>query len=96
MIIPQLMFAGAFVPLDKMLPPARILSELMISKWALQLTARLTDLSGNFSAQFPPAFAEAYQKELDVTAWVPWVVLGAFTLVFLAATLVVQKRKDVL
>jgi ABC-type multidrug transport system permease subunit len=96
MIIPQLMFAGAFVPLDKMLPPARILSELMISKWALQLTAGLTDLSGNFSAQFPPAFAEAYQKELDFTAWVPWVVLGAFTLVFLTATLFVQKRKDVL
>ncbi len=96
LIIPQLIFAGALVPLDKMLPPARVVSDLMISKWSLQLTGHLTDLSGRFSAQFPPSFADAYRDELDITAWAPWVVLCAFTLVFLTATLLVQKRKDVL
>lgn len=96
LIIPQLIFAGALVPLDKMLPPARVVADLMISKWSLQLTGHLTDLSGRFAAQFPPSFADAYQDELDITVWVPWVVLGAFTLVFLTATLLVQKRKDVL
>jgi ABC-type multidrug transport system permease subunit len=96
LIIPQLIFMGALVPLGKMLPPARVVADLMISKWSLQLTGHMTDLGARFSAQFPPSFAEAYRDELDITAWVPWVVLAAFTLVFLAATLVVQKRKDVL
>ncbi|HSP55617.1 MAG TPA: ATP-binding cassette domain-containing protein [Dehalococcoidia bacterium] len=96
LIIPQLIFMGALVPLDKMLPPARVVSDLMISKWSLQLTGQMTDLGARFSAQFPPTFADAYREELDITAWVPWVVLCAFTVVFLTATLVVQKRKDVL
>ena len=95
-LIPQLVFAGALVPYDRMLDPAKVLSQLMISKWALQLTGSLTDLSERFNAQFPTPFAQPYANQFDSNSWLPWAVLSAFIAGMLAATVIVQKRKDVL
>ena len=95
LLIPQLIFAGALVPLDHMLAPAKVISQFMISKWALQLAGSLTDLSERFVAQFPSVFAEPYRNELDPIVWLPWVVLAAFTTIMLLATILVQLRKDV-
>jgi len=96
LLIPQLIFAGALVPLDRMLPPARALSQVMISKWALELTGSLSDLGDRFAAQFPPSLADPYRHEFDGASWAPWVVLAAFSIGMLAATMIAQKRKDVL
>ncbi len=95
-IIPQLIFAGALVPLDGMLAPARVVSQLMISKWALQLTGTLSNLGERFTAQFPPSFAAPYQEQFDGASFLPWLILAAFSVAMLAATILVQKRKDVL
>jgi len=95
-LIPQLVFAGALVPYDKMLAPAKVVSQLMISKWALQLTGSMTDLSERFAAQFPASFGGPYADQFDDPSWPPWVVLTAFFVVMLTATAIVQKRKDVL
>jgi ABC-type multidrug transport system ATPase subunit len=95
-LIPQLVFAGALVAYDKMLLPAKVLSQLMISKWALQLTGSMTELSERFVAQFPASFGGPYANQFDDPAWPPWVVLGALFVAMLAATVLVQKRKDVL
>jgi ABC-type multidrug transport system ATPase subunit/CRP-like cAMP-binding protein len=95
LLIPQLIFAGALVPLEGMLLPAKILSNLMISKWALQLSARLANLDGLFRQQFPESFAGPYESGLDVEAWLPWTVLGAMTALMLVAAAIVQRMKDV-
>ena len=95
-LIPQLVFAGALVAYDKMLAPAKIVSQLMISKWALQLTGNMTNLSERFVAQFPSSFGGPYANQFDGATWPPWIVLAALFLVMLAATVLVQKRKDVL
>jgi hypothetical protein len=78
-----------------MLLPAKILSNLMISKWALQLSARLASLDGLFRQQFPESFAGPYESGLDVEAWLPWTVLGAMTALMLVAAAIVQRMKDV-
>jgi ABC-type multidrug transport system ATPase subunit/CRP-like cAMP-binding protein len=95
-LIPQLVFAGALVPYGHMLAPAKVVSQLMISKWALQLTGSLTDLSERFTAQFPSSFAQPYADQFDSNSWLPWAVLPAFFIGMLAATVIVQKKKDVL
>jgi ABC-type multidrug transport system permease subunit len=95
-LIPQLVFAGALVAYDKMLAPAKVVSQLMISKWALQLTGSMTDLSERFAAQFPASFGGPYANQFDDPSWPPWVVLAAFFVLMLAATAIVQKQKDVL
>ena len=94
-LIPQLVFAGALVAYDKMLAPAKVVSQLMISKWALQLTGTMTDLSERFVTQFPASFGGPYADQFDDPSWPPWVVLATFFIVMLAATAIVQKRKDV-
>jgi ABC-type multidrug transport system ATPase subunit/CRP-like cAMP-binding protein len=95
-LIPQLVFAGALVAYDKMLAPAKVVSQLMISKWALQLTGTMTDLSERFAAQFPASFGGPYADQFDGSSLLPWIVLPAFFIVMLAATAIVQKQKDIL
>jgi ABC-type multidrug transport system permease subunit len=95
LLIPQLIFAGALIPVDRMLTPAKVLSQLMISKWALQLTGKIAHLDTLFAPQFPDAFARPYENGFDVLGWLPWAVLSAFVVLMLAATIVIQKRKDV-
>jgi len=93
-LIPQLVFAGALVPYDHMLAPAKVVSQFMISKWALQLTGSLTDLSERFVVQFPSSFAQPYADQFDSNSWLPWAVLSVFIIGMLAATVIVQKQKD--
>ncbi len=93
-LIPQLIFAGALVPVPRMLLPAEAVSQVMISKWALQLTGGLTDLSERFVAQFPAAYAQPYADQLDAAHWVSWVVLAAFSIGMLALTILAQRLKD--
>jgi ABC-type multidrug transport system ATPase subunit/CRP-like cAMP-binding protein len=96
LLIPQLIFAGALVPLDRMLVPAKVLAQLMISKWSLELAGSITDLAPRFEAQFPPGFADPYRSAFEGASWAPWAVIVGFTVVMLGATLLIQKRKDVL
>jgi len=96
LLIPQLMFAGALVPLEQMLGPAKALAQLMMSKWSLELTGSIADLAPRFQAQFPPAIASPYETAFDILPWTHWGALAAFVVVMLAATLVAQKRKDAL
>ena len=96
LLIPQLIFAGALVPLDRMLAPAKVIAQLMIGKWSLELAGSITDLGPRFSAQFPPSVADPYRSAFGVVPWVPWVEPIGFSLVMLSATVVVQKRKDLL
>jgi ABC-type multidrug transport system ATPase subunit/CRP-like cAMP-binding protein/ABC-type multidrug transport system permease subunit len=95
-LIPQLIFAGALVPFDKMPLVGDILSYGMISRWALQLTGGIADLSARFDTQFPRVFSAPYVNQFDDAMWVRWVILAGFAVGMTIATMIVQKRKDVL
>ncbi len=95
LLIPQIIFAGALVPLDQMLAPARAVAQVMISKWSFQLTGGITDLAPRFSEQLPPSIGGPYASQFDTAMWLPWVVLVGFTVGMLAAAVAVQKRKDI-
>lgn len=96
LLIPQLIFAGAGVPLDRMLPPAKIISLFMISRWSLQLAGNITHLGERFSAQLPPVFADPYRNQFEVMVWLPWTVLAAFAVSMLVAATAIQKRRGAL
>lgn len=68
---------------------------LMNPEGGIQLTGCLTDLSDRFAAQFPASFAQPYADQFDSNSWVPWAVLAALFVGMLAATMIVQKQKDV-
>ncbi len=101
LLIPQLIFAGAIVPLSEMLRPARIISDFMVSKWSLELFGGLADLDtrvfhqsilqlGQISVRITDnPFSGAFDQQL---VW-RWLVLAAFAVAFIAATALVQARK---
>ncbi len=93
-VIPQLIFDGSFVPIEKMLAPARAVSYLAMSRWSLELTAGLTHLSARFANQLPEAFAKPFEDAFTPAAALHWSILVLFVVVPLAATLFIQKRKD--
>jgi ABC-type multidrug transport system ATPase subunit len=94
LLIPQLIFDGSFVPVDKMLLPARLLSNAVLSRWSLELSGHITNLSERFAAQLPAAFSQPYQDAFTIDPAVHWSVLAIFICAPLALTLVLQKRKD--
>ena len=94
LLIPQLMFAGALVPVNKMLEPAKVLAQLMIDKWSLELAGGITQLAPRFEAQYPTAFGAPYASAFDSASWVQWCVLAGFVVAMLGGTLFAQKRKD--
>jgi ABC-type multidrug transport system ATPase subunit/ABC-type multidrug transport system permease subunit len=96
LLIPQLMFAGALVPVEQMLGPAKGLAQLMMSKWSLELAGSIAHLAPRFQAQLPPGVVSPYQSAFDILPWTHWGALVGFVVAMLAATLIAQKRKDVL
>jgi len=94
LLIPQLIFDGSFVPIEKMLVPAQALANVILSRWSLELAASITDMSERFAAQLPAQFASPYQEAFTVTAAFHWTVVALFVIVPVLLTLVAQKRKD--
>ena len=106
-LIPQLIFAGSTVPRSEMSQASRVVSELTISKWGLELAGAATDLDSRIFAQ------STHEREMpaelggnvDVRVSTPfddafkvdmplrWGVLAGFFVVFVAATYVVQARR---
>jgi ABC-type multidrug transport system ATPase subunit/ABC-type multidrug transport system permease subunit len=96
LLIPQLMFAGALVPLEQMLGPAKGLAQLMMSKWSLELTGSIAHLMPRFQAQLLPGIGSPYQSAFDIFPWTHWGALIGFVVAMLGATFLAQKRKDAL
>jgi ABC-type multidrug transport system permease subunit len=95
LVIPQLLLAGALVPLEQMLGPAKVLAQLMMSKWALELTGSMTGLESRFQ-ELATVGLEPWRPAFDIVPWTHWGALAGFVVAMLGATLVAQKRKDVL
>jgi hypothetical protein len=85
---------------------SRAISDITITKWALELGGGITDLQERFEDQ-STIVAEApngstvvveipeqpYADAFDGDIWVRWAVLAGSAVLFTAGTLVVQQRK---
>ncbi|MFN0148124.1 MAG: ATP-binding cassette domain-containing protein [Dehalococcoidia bacterium] len=109
LLIPQLIFAGATVPRRDMSPGGRVISNLTVTKWSLELMAGITNLRDREAHQafapivpFPdtpemlmpiPEDKRPFAAAFRQPLPPKWAVLGGFAVVFLFATLVVQSLK---
>jgi ABC-type multidrug transport system ATPase subunit len=87
---PQVLFAGAILPLSAMVLAGRWISYLMPDRWGFDALGRGMDVSplwaSGRSALGRPLLA-SYGTSFDRAMWGDWVILAAFTCVFLAATI---------
>jgi len=87
---PQVLFAGAILPLSAMVLAGRWISYLMPDRWGFDALGRGTDVralwASGRSALGKPLLA-SYGTSFDRPVWGDWLILAAFTCVFLAATI---------
>jgi ABC transport system ATP-binding/permease protein len=93
-LIPQLLFAGAIVPADKMGEPVQTLSALMFAQWSFAGIG--TSLGMNERIAEDPQFAMADRfgtDFFDVQEVICVLILLAFLLVFFASTALLLRRQ---
>jgi ABC transport system ATP-binding/permease protein len=87
---PQVLFAGAVVPVAAMAAPGRVMSFGMANRWAFESLGRALHL-GALGAHFQGV--TPYRDAFTGPATVGWIVLAAFALAFTLATVVVLQRR---
>ena len=93
-MIPQLLLAGALIPHATMAPPVQLLSDLMVSRWALAAVGPAFDLNEQASG----SLGQITGQEPDFYALAPGIgltiLLGACLLSVIGAVLVLGTRLD--
>lgn len=105
-IIPQLIFAGSTVPRTDMDPVSKVISDITITKWSLELTGHISGLTENLAAQSTLKVPNAnggsttvqipyrpFAKAFTGDAATRWAVLTGMFAAYLMLTLLVQYRR---
>ena len=107
-LIPQLIFAGATVPRSEMSVASKLVSDITVSKWSLELSGLITNLEiredkqAKFNIEIPgmgavtagiPRDLRTFNHAFIDERYVKWLVLSGFSVLFLGTTLVVQASK---
>lgn len=93
-LIPQLLFAGALVPLDRMAEPIASLSNLVVARWALSGLGNSVGMNERIAADPPLAKANDYGTSFfDFRAGQATAVMLIFLFVFVVGTLVLLMRR---
>ena len=82
---PQVLFAGAIVPVGEMAAPGRLISFGMANRWAFESLGRVLPLDGATVAAYPDAFSGS--------ALTGWAVLAVSAVALTVATMWVLRRK---
>jgi ABC-type multidrug transport system ATPase subunit len=82
---PQVLFAGAIVPVGEMAAPGRLISFGMANRWAFESLGRVLPLDGATVAAYPDAFSGS--------ALTGWAVLAGSAVALTVATMWVLHRK---
>jgi hypothetical protein len=93
-VIPQLLFAGAIVPLARMAEPARALADAVFSQWALAGLGTAVDMNARFAAD--PEFSRVNRFGSDFFDLAPAATLAieiGFLLLFMAGAAVMLHRQ---
>ena len=104
LLIPQLIFSGALVPVTQMVEPAKWLSAITINRWSLEMGGSLTELAPRFIMQVDnlssgmlgaglTVVKSPYPPIFEGVDWTHWLILNAFFFVCLFATIFWQGRK---
>lgn len=92
LIIPQLLLGGSVVPLSRVKDVARIMADAMINRWSISLLGYVTDLNARLDAQ---ARVNDFQDQFDIEPVTHLLILGGLLVVFVVASVVALKSKDV-
>ena len=104
-LIPQLIFSGSTVPRSEMTPVSRAISDITVTKWALELTGSVTGLDPRLDAQSVRTADTAagpvtvidpvrpFENAFDIDETWRWLALGIFFGLFLSGIVIAQSRK---
>jgi ABC-type multidrug transport system ATPase subunit len=93
-IIPQLLFAGTVVPLERMAEPIKSISRLFFSQWGLRGVGHAVDVNGRIAESAGFARISGFGSHFFTLSLVQTLMaLGVFGLVFLAGLTVVLRRR---
>lgn len=105
-IIPQLIFGGSTVPRTIMQPVAKSISDTTVTKWSLELLGNVTGIDQRIETQSKVTVplpgggdpvtvpvATPFDDAFAINAASRWAVLAGFILLFIGATVLVQKLK---
>jgi hypothetical protein len=93
-VIPQLLFAGAIVPLARMAEPAKALADAVFSQWALAGLGTAVDMNERFATD--PEFARVNRfgsDFFDLAAGGSLAIEIGFLLLFVSGTAVILHRQ---
>lgn len=93
---PQVLFAGALLPLSAMVLVGRWLSYLMTDRWAFGALGRSMGVRALWAGGHTPIglpLAASYGTAFDLPVWDDWVILAGFTCVFFAAAIAAVARR---
>jgi ABC-type multidrug transport system ATPase subunit len=94
---PQVLFSGAILPVPIMAFAGKATSALMSDRWSFESlghSAELNTLFANGASPLGPPLLAQYGDSFSRSAVETWLIMTAFTVVFLAATCLVLKRKS--
>jgi len=104
LLIPQIVYAGVAIPLQKLPDIGAVIAEFMVSKWSVELMGSIAEIEPRLAAQTNTGittFLQVKTAALDTgfegaftmeSVW-RWLVLAGFSVFFILATLVLQWRK---
>jgi ABC-type multidrug transport system ATPase subunit len=87
---PQVLFAGAIVPVPDMATPGQAMSLGLANRWAFESLGRALDLDRLVASLSPPS---AHQAAFTGSPVEGWAVLAGFAALLLAATIAVLHRR---
>jgi hypothetical protein len=86
---PQVLFAGAIVPVAQMAAPGRLLSFGLANRWAFESLGWVLPLDAEITRPRSMAYADAFSG----SAVVGWLVLAASAVALVVATVRVLDRR---
>ena len=93
---PQVLFVGAILPVPTMAAVGRWISYAMTNRWAFEALGHslgVAALWGNGRSPLGPPLLASYGTTFSRPVAVDWLILGGFTVAFLAATIAIVARK---
>ena len=91
LLIPQLILAGAVVPLSQVTQTARYFSDTMVSRWSISVLGHLVDVNAQLDAQLPQ---NAFKDQFDIDLQRYLLLLVGLFVLFFVGTLISLKVRD--
>jgi ABC-type multidrug transport system ATPase subunit len=93
---PQVLFVGAILPVPEMAVVGRWVSYAMTNRWTFEALGHSLDVAGLWAtgrSQLGPPLLASYGETFARPVTVDWLILGAFFVVFVAATVTVVRSR---